>query len=233
MFSRYSVSIGTKNKREMVLLKSRPCAWGKCAFCDYIHDNSTSEEENFELNSTVLDKVTGKYGALEVINSASVFELDNKTLAKSKEVCTNKNINLLYFESYYHYKNRLDEIRDFFNIPIIFKCGIETFDNDFRTKVLNKGFTIESVEEVRHYFDSVCLLVGIKGQTREQISNDINILLQNFEYGCVNVFCNNSTPIKADPELIDWFDKTYGDILRKHPNIDYLYNNTDFGVGEI
>lgn len=36
---RYNV-IDNKNNREIVLLKSFPCVWGKCAFCDYIEDNS-------------------------------------------------------------------------------------------------------------------------------------------------------------------------------------------------
>ena len=35
---RYS-RILEKDKREIVLLKSRPCIWGKCSFCDYIEDN--------------------------------------------------------------------------------------------------------------------------------------------------------------------------------------------------
>ena len=32
---RYSV-ITEKNRREIVLLRAFPCAWGKCSFCDYI-----------------------------------------------------------------------------------------------------------------------------------------------------------------------------------------------------
>ncbi|MFR0986459.1 MAG: ECF transporter S component [Frisingicoccus sp.] len=36
---RYS-RITNKNQREIVLLKAKPCAWGKCRFCDYIDDNS-------------------------------------------------------------------------------------------------------------------------------------------------------------------------------------------------
>lgn len=32
-------------KREIVLLKSRPCAYGKCTFCDYILDNSRNIDE--------------------------------------------------------------------------------------------------------------------------------------------------------------------------------------------
>lgn len=231
--NRYSSCIGGSNKREMVLLKGRPCVWGRCAFCDYIADNCNSEEECFDLNSKVLDNVTGHLGALEVINSGSVFELDNRTLALIKQVCVQKSIKKLYFECYYGYKDRLQEIRDYFGIDIIFKCGIETFDNDFRNKVLRKGIVFDSPEEVAKYFDSVCLMVGIQGQTKQSIERDINLLLQHFKYGCVNVYCNNSTPIKADAELAQWFDATYGDMLRAHEGIDYLYKNTDFGVGEL
>lgn len=214
-------------------MKGRPCIWGRCAFCDYIQDNCQSEEECFCVNSEVLDKVTGKYSALEVINSGSVFELDSKTLNKIKQVCTQKNIKRLYFECYYSYKDRLDEIREFFGIDIIFKCGIETFDEHFRNKVLKKGIVFDSPQQVAKYFDSICLMVGICGQTKESISKDIDILLKHFKYGCVNVYCNNNTPIKADEELIKWFDRKYGDMLRSLDNIDYLYNNTDFGVGSL
>jgi hypothetical protein len=74
-------------------------------------------------------------------------------------------------------------------------------------------------------------LVGIKGQTKEMISNDIAILLKHFERGCINIFVNNTTPVKADPELISWFRDEYS-CLDKMENIEVLWNNTDFGVGE-
>lgn len=231
--NRYSRSIGTKNKREIVLLKGGPCVWGRCAFCDYIEDNCKSPEQCFEVNRKVLDMVTGEFGALEVINSGSVFELDKNTLHKIKEVCISKNINTLYFECYYSYKDRLQDIKDFFGVQIIFKCGIETFDDYFRNKVLKKGIVFDSPTDVARYFDSICLMVGIKGQTKESIAKDIEILFNHFKYGAVNVYCNNSTSIKADEELIVWFEQTYGEMLRKADNIDYLYRNTDFGVGEI
>ena len=38
---RYS-KITNKNKREIVLLKALPCAWGKCRFCDYIEEFSSA-----------------------------------------------------------------------------------------------------------------------------------------------------------------------------------------------
>lgn len=46
-----------------------------------------NEEENFRLNSKVLENVTGIYQNLEVINSGSVFELDKNTVELIKKVC--------------------------------------------------------------------------------------------------------------------------------------------------
>ena len=71
---RYS-EILDKRPREIVLLKGRPCVWGRCAFCDYIEDNSSDEMECNSVNEEVLSHVTGRYRELEVINSGSVFEL--------------------------------------------------------------------------------------------------------------------------------------------------------------
>lgn len=122
--------------------------------------------------------MTGEFGALEVINSGSVFELDGKTMAKIKEVCTQKNITLLYFESQFGYKDRLSEIRDYFGVKIIFKCEIETFDDYFRNKVLKKGIIFESPAQVAKYFESICLMVGVQGQMKEMIAKDIEILLK-------------------------------------------------------
>lgn len=226
---RYSNVTG-KNQREIVLLKSSPCVWGKCSFCDYIDDNDSDFKKDISLNKSILKKITGKYKTLEVINSGSCFELPKETLNDIKSVVISKDIKKLFFESHWIYRDRLSEIENFFNIPIIFKCGIETFDNDFRNKILNKGAIFKNPLEVSKYFKSVCLLVGIKGQTREMIKNDIDYLLKYFKYGCVNIFVENSTSIKRDENLIHWFHENFS-FLDKEKNIEVLWNNTDFGVG--
>ena len=51
--------ITNKNQREIVLLQGRPCAWGKCVFCDYIADNSKDKDAMVRLNHEVLSRVTG------------------------------------------------------------------------------------------------------------------------------------------------------------------------------
>ena len=71
---RYSKVEG-KFQREIVLLKSFPCAYGKCSFCNYIEDNSNNEEEINEVNLEVLKEITGEFGILEVINSGSVTSI--------------------------------------------------------------------------------------------------------------------------------------------------------------
>ena len=227
---RYS-EITKKNKREIVLLKSFPCVWGKCSFCDYILDNSNSEDEINKLNFGVLENITGKYGVLEVINSGSCFELPKDTLFKIKEIIKEKNIKRLFLESHWSYKNRIQEMRDFFEIPITFKIGVESFDYDFRNDFLNKNAKFKTVEELKEYFDSPCMLVGIKGQTKEMIDNDMKIVLEKFDHATINVYVNNTSSIKRDDDLINWFSEKYK-FLDENPNIEILYNNTDFGVGD-
>lgn len=228
---RYS-KILEKNPREIVLLKSRPCHWGRCLFCDYIHDNDEEDSYINQINKEVLKNITGEFKQLEVINSASVFQLPKETLETIKEIVYSKGIERLYFESHYNYRYRLKEIIDYFKgIDIVFKCGIETFDDDFRNNYLNKGIYFKDYEEVAEYFESICLLVGIKGQTKGMIERDIDILKKHFKYGCINIYIENTTPVKRDEELINWFKDNYS-YLEEYDNIEILWNNTDFGVGE-
>lgn len=228
---RYS-TIDKKYKREIVLLKARPCRWGKCRFCDYIEDNEINEEKIDKINKKVLRKITGKYGVVEVIDSASFFELTEKTKKMIKEIIDEKNIHTLFFECHWIYRNKAHEIREYFkNQKIIIKTGVETFDNDFRENYLKKGAGFKDYKEVLKYFDSPCLMVGIKGQTKDMIDRDMDIILNNFNHATVNVFNNNSTDVKRDDKLVDWFLNKYHQRLISNEKIDYLYNITDFGVG--
>jgi len=227
---RYNIIQG-KNKREIVLLKAFPCVWGKCTFCDYIEDNSTDSSEIDDINKSVLKEVKGTYGTLEVINSGSCFELPKETLENIRQVIREKNIKKMFLESHWCYRDRLQEMRDFFGIEIIFKIGVESFDNNFRNLVLNKNARFKDYMEVRKYFSSVCLMVGIKGQSKEMIKEDINILLNHFDYGTINIFTENTTDIKRDEELISWFEREYK-FLKDVSKIEVLFENTDFGVGD-
>lgn len=226
--------ITDKHQREIVLLKSFPCKYGKCSFCNYIEDNSLDEEEIDNVNMEVLKEITGEYGVLEVINSGSVFELTQKTLEEIKRIVKEKNIKILYFEIYYGYIKRIEEIKKYFSgVEIRFRMGIETFDNNFRVKVYNKNFILEEKEiiEISKKLFSVCLLICVKGQTKEMIENDIKIALENLQGVTINIFINNGTVIERDNELVKWFIEKYS-YLALDDRVELLLDNKDLGVFE-
>ncbi len=230
---RYNKITG-KHQREIVLLKSFPCRYGKCSFCNYIEDNSTDENEIDSVNLEVLKEVTGEYGVLEIINSGSVFELTSKTMDEIKKVVAEKNIKILYFEIYYGYIKRLDEIKEFFKgIEIRFRMGMETFDNDFRINVYNKNFSVDkkTLEFMSSQLYSVCLLVCTKGQTKEMIDKDIEMGLKYFKAVTINIFIDNGTKVKRDSELVKWFVNKYS-YLMNDDRAELLIDNKDLGVFE-
>ncbi len=227
--NRYNI-IKNKNPREIVLLKGAPCKWGICSFCDYIDDNEKDIDICNNINLQVLSNITGITGQLEVINSGSVFELPSITFNKIYEIVEEKNINKIYFESHWLYRENLKKIHNIYNIPVIFKLGLETFDENFRNNILKKGIVFDTPTQISKYFQSICLLIGIEGQTKDMIKNDIDILLNNFPLGCINIFNENSTNIKRDIDLINWFKKEFA-FLYNLKNIEILDHNTDFGVG--
>ena len=226
--------ITDKHQREIVLLKSLPCRYGKCSFCNYIEDNSTDIDEIDRVNLEVLKNITGEFGSLEVINSGSVFEITPNTLAEIKRIVMEKNIKVLYFEIYYGYINLLDKIRDYFKgVEVRFRMGLETFDNDFRINCYNKNFHLEEKDYLmlgeRLY--SVCLLVCTKGQTREMITKDIELGLKYFKNITINIFIDNGTVVKRDNELVKWFVREYS-YLTKDDRVELLIDNKDLGVFE-
>lgn len=229
---RYSI-IKEKNSREIVLLRGSGCVYKKCTFCDYHSDRCDSEAENYQLNKSVLEKVQGLYNNLEVINSGSVFELDEKTLAFIKKLCTEKSIKTLHFESHYLYRDKIPLLKkDFSDLDVKMKLGLESFDYDFRENVLKKGIKETSPEIIAKDFDEANFLFGISGQTIESMQNDIELGLKYFERICINIMCENTTEIKPDKNVINGFLTELYPKYKDNKKIDILINNTDFGVGD-
>ena len=111
--NRYSV-VRAKNPSGIVLLRGSGCKWCKCRFCDYHLDFSKDEEANFRLNRTELSKVRGIYGILEVINSGSFSELDERTVDEIIRVCKGSGIGTLHVECHWKDRHTLFEIRKLF-----------------------------------------------------------------------------------------------------------------------
>ena len=225
---RYAL-IHTKMPREFVLLQGAGCKWKKCTFCDYHEDVS---EHPFTMNESVLRQVTGQYGVLDVINSGSAMELDSETITLIKEVVKEKNIHTLWFEAHYMYRKKLAEFaKQFVPVQVKFRCGVETFDADLRD-AWKKGIPSSvTPEDVAKYFHGVCLLCCTQGENKEHIMKDIEIAQRHFEYFSVNVFCNNSTSVKQDKELAQWFAREVYPKIKDEEGIEVLMENTDLGVG--
>ncbi|MDR0853139.1 MAG: radical SAM protein [Clostridiales Family XIII bacterium] len=214
--------------REFLLLQGTGCFHKGCAFCHYWDDVSKNP---FAINKQELDKVTGKTGVLDIINSGSVHEIDEQTMDYIEKVASEKGIHTIWFETHYHYVDRLDEIRHRFPRQTIkFRTGVESFRDEYRRK-MNKDFPDITPEKIREDFDGVCLLVCTNGQTKESIEDDIKIAADLFEYFSVNVFNPNSTSVRLDEELYHWFKETLYPKIKGLPNIEVLIANTDLGVG--
>ena len=225
---RYSL-IHTKMPREFVLLQGAGCKWKKCTFCDYHEDVSSNP---FAINEPVLRQVTGQYGVLDVINSGSAMELDSATLSLIKEVVREKQIHTLWFEAHYMYRKKLAEFaKQFEGVSVKFRCGVETFDVELRDR-WKKGIPSSvTPEDIAQYFQGVCLLCCTQGESKEHIMKDIETAKKHFEYFSVNVFCNNSTSVKQDPELAQWFAREVYPQIKDVDGIEVLMENTDLGVG--
>ncbi|HUU86042.1 MAG TPA: radical SAM protein [Phycisphaerae bacterium] len=228
--NRYARITG-KLPREIVLLRSLPCVWSRCTFCDYIDDNTTDVDLIQRVADRELAKVTGEFARLEVINSGSIQELPQPVRVQIRGLLPAKGITEFICESFWAYRKKFDATRAFFGVPTRIKLGVETFDDHLRNDVLGKGMHFDGPEEVARLTDTVCLLVGFRGQTRDTVRRDVDILLEHFQYGCINLFTENRKSAGLlDPEIQAWFAETYRS-LDDHPTIEVLWQNTDFGVG--
>jgi len=226
--------IQDKHRREIVLLKSFPCAYGKCSFCNYIEDNSLDEDSMDIINRDTIKNITGEFGVLEVINSGSVFELTDETMKMIKDVVYEKNIKIIYFEIYYGYLKRLDEIRKLFpGVEVRIRMGLETFNEDFRINHYNKNFKLNEdiLKLLGKEIYSICLLVCTRGQTKKMIDRDIELGLKYFKNITLNIFIDNGTIVKRDENLVKWFIEKYS-YLQDDDRVELLINNKDLGVFE-
>lgn len=225
---RYAL-IHTVLPREFVLLQGTGCRWKRCTFCDYHGDVSA---DPFAVNKEVLARVQGVYGVLDVINSGSAMELDEQTIAMIKDIVKERKIHTLWFEAHYMYKNQLARFAEQFEgVEVKFRCGVESFDGALREH-WHKGIAADvTAEDVAKYFQGICLLCCTEGDSKERILWDIALAEHYFEYASVNVFCQNTTPVKRDNALAEWFMEEVYPKLRESDKIEVLVENTDLGVG--
>ena len=150
------------------------------------------------------------------------------------ETCLAKGITTLYFECHWLHREIIADFKKKFadaGITVKMKIGVETFDSLFRESYLDKGMGSTTAEEIAQYFQQVCLLQGLPGQSKESMLKDIELGLQYFERVCVNIMVANTKPILPDPQVVETFVKEIYPLYKDDERVDILLNNTDFGVG--
>ena len=156
------------------------CIWKQCTFCDYHKDFS---EAPFITNKIVLNQVSGLYHVLDIINSGSAMELDFETISYLQKIVLEKRIEEIWFEAHYLYRDTLCDFAALFpSSQVKFRCGVESFSAK-RRGLWHKGIPSSvGPEDIAKYFKGICLLIGVKGQTREEILFDIEMAKKYFEY---------------------------------------------------
>ena len=160
------------------------------------------------------------------------MELDQHTIEEIKRVVKEKNIHTLWFEAHYMYRHKLAKFAEQFDgVQVKFRCGIESFDGALREQWKKGVATDVTAEDVAKYFQGVCLLCCTEGDSKERILRDIVLAQQYFEYASVNVFCENTTQVKRDNGMAQWFVREVYPELQQKQKIEILIDNTDLGVG--
>ena len=227
---RYAL-IHDKMPREFILLQGTGCRWRKCTFCDYHLDAGA---DPYTVNAPVLEKVSGRYGVLDIINSGSAMELDAGTIEDIRRIVRERGIHTLWFEAHYMYRNQLERFASQFHpARVKFRCGAETFDPTLRTN-WQKGIAPHvTPQDIARHYQGICLLccTDTPGDTRERLLSDIELAERHFEYYSVNVFCPNNTPIRRNDDMLRWFMAEVCPTLQKSSKAEVLIENTDLGVG--
>ena len=224
---RYSL-ITEGMQREFILLQGTGCRWRRCTFCDYYDDVSS---DPFAGNKAVLDEVTGRYKVLDIINSGSAPEFDDRTIGYISRTAVDKGITDLWFEAHWMYRNVLEKFASRFPCRVHFRTGVESFNPKLRSAWNKEIGEDVTPEMIRKHFEGVCLLAGVKGQTVEDIMQSVEIAEKLFSYYSVNLFTPNTTKTERDEELCRIFIEKLAPTIRKSAKAEVLIENTDLGVG--
>ncbi|MDR3091153.1 MAG: radical SAM protein [Clostridiales bacterium] len=215
--------------REILLLKGRGCKYRSCSFCDYYLD-AGSEEEAAEANTPNIARLTGEYGAAEVVCSGSFTDIYGADLAALRERLSRVKIKTLILEGHWEDRIFIPRFREYFaQLNVIFKAGVETFDPEMGT-LLGKRLGAGAAE-IAAYFNHCNLLMGFRGQTYQSAETDLRDALSRFERVCVNLFTENSSPMRRDERLVRELEERLFPRFLDDPRVDILRENTDFGVG--
>lgn len=234
---RYQFDNKSALPRENVLLVSLGCSWGKCSFCDYQDDKSSSVLECDTINKKVLSEVKGaEIGSycLDVTCSASYTELSFSTLNYIRQTCVEKGIKTVILEGHYLYRNSNPFFIDFFKnegIEVLFRCGVETFDEYIRETVLHKGLPNVTPQQIAEHFQWINLMFGMEGQTFKQLKTDLEVGLKYFKRINLSIYTTvNNGPERDVKAINEFYSSELFKELLENSQVD-IFDEWDEGNG--
>ena len=232
---RYQLDKKSSLPREHVLLVSLGCSWGKCAFCDYQDDKSSSVLACDSVNKKVIEQVRGVEAGvtcLDVTCSASYTELPFTTINYIRQVCERAGIKTVILEGHYIYKDSNPFFVEFFGlkgIEVLFRCGVETFDEKIREDFLHKGIPNVTPEELAEHYQWINLMYGMEGQTIDQLKMDIETGLAHFKRINLSIYTSvTGGPGRDEAGIKAFYKSDLYDTLIADPRVD-IFDEWDDG----
>lgn len=230
--NRYWVHDKGKPQRDVVLLQSYPCIGkGRCIYCNYHVDNAYDGLLMSHTNEEVLKQVwvNHSYDCLQITNSGSYYELPLATQECIYTACKKFPVfTTLILEARWEYRDyiiRTKELYQSLGVKVLFYLGVESWNYNIR-KVLGKDWVLtpKGVKDVG--FDGVNILVGHELQTEEDVSLDLEITRDNFEYAMINIYKNRTGLLKENTSLVN------NDIFCFVPSFEVNRDPDDWDIGD-
>ncbi|MCE4614365.1 MAG: hypothetical protein F7B60_02375 [Desulfurococcales archaeon] len=204
-------------KRLIIILRGFPCSYGKCTFCPFIVEQSLNTNkvvfENREIISQALkEKEEYKPERIAVFNGGSFHELPYDTIEKLAPLAKD-----MVFEieerSEFITLESVKALLDYYHPDLlVMRIGFETFLEDIREGVLNKGMPdseLKRVVQVRIEAQNKgwpieiwsYLLFGMKGIPEESVSESLRAFKKIFD-GVIAVRYRKYLPNHPEPTPI-------------------------------
>jgi len=147
-------------KRLVIILKGFPCYWGKCRFCPFALEQSTSTRDVIETDRRIIPVALEtlkreEYERVAVFCGGSFHELPYDIIEKLRGIAKGR---IFEIESRSEYIT-LESIRallDYYRPrKLIVRLGFEVYDEEIREKVLRKGMPNSELHRIVKLRDEV------------------------------------------------------------------------------
>lgn len=211
---RYNDRLGP---RMVVILRGYPCAWGKCTFCPFALEQSTSIARILEDNRRIIERALRLLAEdpvprVAVFNGGSFHELPYDTVERLRPLARGR-VFEVEERSEYVTLDGLEALVDYYRPRrLIVRVGFETADERIREEVLRKGMPdsemhrlsrlrVEARERGLPVEIWTYLLFGMEGISEESVLRSLEVFRRLFD-GVIAVRYRKYLPGHPEPSPV-------------------------------